>query len=178
MTLDSAGTPEVACYSLPVAATTPTTLPTLTCYDNFYRSHRIIMSSGSTCAVVGCTNNSRKLKDFMNGACFQHNLQTRKTCLCPVPYALHSIPKDEAKTREWLAALKLKQPPKRVYVCSFHFFDHKPTELHPNPELFLGYERPPVKKRRRLTRCEVTAQTSQTSALTSDDVVQREEPRK
>ncbi|XP_077055280.1 uncharacterized protein LOC143706825 [Siphateles boraxobius] len=133
---------------------------------------------GSTCAVVGCTNNTRKLKDFMNGICFQHK-RTRLTC-CPAPYALHSMPKDETKTREWLAALKLKNPPKRVYVCSYHFIDHKPRELHPNPELFLGYERQPVKKRRKLIRCqdnlEVALQAnSQTSASTSNTEVQHEQ---
>ncbi|KAK0141139.1 hypothetical protein N1851_021880 [Merluccius polli] len=130
---------------------------------------------GSTCAVVGCTNNTRKLKDFMNGTCFQHK-RTRLTC-CPAPYALHSMPKDETKTRAWLAALKLKNPPKRVYVCSYHFIDRKPTELNPNPELFLGYERQPVKKRRKLNRCnnlEVQA-NSQTSASTSDIEVQLEQ---
>ncbi|XP_078099865.1 uncharacterized protein LOC144512801 isoform X4 [Sander vitreus] len=132
---------------------------------------------GSTCAVVGCTNNTRKLKDYMNGTCFQHK-RTRLTC-CPAPYALHSMPKDETKTREWLAALKLKNPPKRVYVCSYHFIDHKPTELHPKPELFLGYERQPVKKRQKLITCkdnlEVQADASQTSASSSNTEVQHEQ---
>ncbi|XP_062402419.1 uncharacterized protein LOC134093057 isoform X2 [Sardina pilchardus] len=128
--------------------------------------------SGSTCAVVGCTNNTRKLKDFMHGTCFQHK-QTRLIC-CPAPYSLHAMPKNETKTREWLAALKLKNPPKRVYVCSYHFIDHKPTELHPNPELFLGYKRP-VKNRRKLIRCsdnlEVQANANQTLAWTSNSEV-------
>ncbi|XP_067271988.1 GATA zinc finger domain containing 2Ab isoform X2 [Pseudorasbora parva] len=55
--------------------------------------------------------------------------------------------KDERK-RAWLAALKLKNPPKRVYVCSFHFVDKKPTELHPDPELYLGHNRPEQGKRK------------------------------
>lgn len=29
-----------------------------------------------------------------------------------------------------LAALKLHYPPKRVYVCSFHFIENKARELH------------------------------------------------
>lgn len=131
------------------------------------------MPSGTTCAVVGCIHNSRKLKDFMNGACYDHKVN-RKSCGCPAPYALHSMPRD-AK-REWLAALKLKHPPKRVFVCSFHFVEHKPTELHPNPELYLGYERPPPVKRRKLTRCQDTA--SKASASTSTVEMQHEEPRK
>ncbi|XP_076137629.1 uncharacterized protein LOC143121124 [Alosa pseudoharengus] len=129
-------------------------------------------SSGSTCAVVGCTNNTQKLKYFMNGTCFQHK-RTRLLC-CPAPYSLHTMPK--TKTREWLAALKLKNPPKKVYVCSYHFVDRKPTELHPNPELFLGYERP-VKKR--LISCKdnlkVQVNTNHTSVSTSNTKVQHEQ---
>ncbi|XP_056112430.1 GATA zinc finger domain containing 2Ab isoform X3 [Rhinichthys klamathensis goyatoka] len=46
------------------------------------------------------------------------------------------MPTKEERKQAWLAALKLKNPPKRVYVCSFHFVDKKPTELHPDPELY------------------------------------------
>ncbi|KAK0153581.1 hypothetical protein N1851_004647 [Merluccius polli] len=115
----------------------------------------VVLFIGSTCAVVGCTNNTRKLKDFTNETCFQHKTM-RWTC-CPAPYALHSKPKDATKAREWLAALKLKYPLK------------KPTELNPNPELFLGYERPSAKKRRTPIRCEdnleAQASTSNNSLL-------------
>ncbi|MEQ2251752.1 hypothetical protein ILYODFUR_014369 [Ilyodon furcidens] len=50
----------------------------------------------------------------------------------------------------WLVALRPKNPPTRVYVCSFHFINKKSTELQPDPELFLGSDQPPPKKRRRL----------------------------
>lgn len=48
----------------------------------------------------------------------------------------------------WLVArgfgTKISQ--KTVYVCSFHSADKKPTELYPDLELYLGYNRPPPKK--------------------------------
>ncbi|CAI5685840.1 unnamed protein product [Oreochromis niloticus] len=117
------------------------------------------MSSGSTCAVVGCHNNSRKLKNALETFCLEHQ-QLRKACPCPPPYALHSMPRKEDRKLAWLAALRLKHPPKRVYVCSFHFIDKKPTELHPDPELYLGYDRPPPKKRRKLTRTTLSVTAS------------------
>ncbi|XP_077082660.1 GATA zinc finger domain containing 2Ab isoform X1 [Siphateles boraxobius] len=98
------------------------------------------MSSGSTCAVSGCYNNSKKLKVFQEIICIEHQ-QIRHECPCPAPYALHCMPTKEERKLAWLAALKLKNPPKRVYVCSFHFVDKKPTELHPDPELYLGHSR-------------------------------------
>ncbi|CAI5689183.1 unnamed protein product [Oreochromis niloticus] len=117
------------------------------------------MSSGSTCAVVGCHNNSRKLKNALETFCLEHQ-QLRRACPCSPPYALHSMLRKEDRKLAWLAALRLKHPPKRVYVCSFHFIDKKPTELHPDPELYLGYDRPPPKKRRKLTRTTLSVTAS------------------
>ncbi|XP_039538234.1 GATA zinc finger domain containing 2Ab isoform X2 [Pimephales promelas] len=96
------------------------------------------MSSGSTCAVSGCYNNSKKLKDLKKIICFEHQ-KIRDECPCPAPYGLHCMPTKEERKQAWLVALKLKNPPKKVYVCSFHFVDKKPTELHPDPELYLGH---------------------------------------
>uniref|UniRef100_A0A3P9AYL6 THAP-type domain-containing protein n=1 Tax=Maylandia zebra TaxID=106582 RepID=A0A3P9AYL6_9CICH len=124
------------------------------------------MSSGSTCAVVGCHNNSRKLKNALETFCLEHQ-QLRKACPCPPPYALHSMPRKEDRKLAWLAALRLKHLPKRVYVCSFHFIDKKPTELHPNPELYLGYDRPPPKKRRRLTRTTLSVTASNQASIST-----------
>ncbi|XP_059400094.1 transcriptional repressor p66-alpha-like isoform X1 [Carassius carassius] len=107
------------------------------------------MSSGSTCAVSGCYNNSKKLKSFQENICEEHQ-RTRSECPCPAPYALHCMPSKDDSKQAWLAALKLKNPPKRVYVCSFHFVDKKPTELHPDPELYLGHNRPHQGRRKQL----------------------------
>ncbi|XP_039864762.1 uncharacterized protein LOC120719547 [Simochromis diagramma] len=127
------------------------------------------MSSGSTCAVVGCHNNSRKLKNALETFCLEHQ-QLRKACPCPPPYALHSMPRKEDRKLAWLAALRLKHPPKRVYVCSFHFIDKKPTELHPDPELYLGYDRPPPKKRRKLTRTTLSVTASSNTNKNTESV--------
>lgn len=111
------------------------------------------MSSGSTCAVVGCSNNSRKLKQFMETECYIHKV-IRTDCDCSAPYRLHTMPQN--RKTEWLAALKLKHPPRKIYVCSYHFVNKRPTDDYPNPELYLGYERPLVKKRRTLVGVETT----------------------
>ncbi|XP_056615513.1 GATA zinc finger domain containing 2Ab isoform X2 [Triplophysa dalaica] len=107
------------------------------------------MSSGSTCAVSGCFNNSKKLKSFQESICVDHQ-KIRDECPCPPLYALHSMPAKDERKHAWLAAIKLKSPPKRVYVCSFHFVDKKPTELHPDPELHLGHNRPDQSKRKQV----------------------------
>uniref|UniRef100_A0A8C4ESW1 THAP-type domain-containing protein n=1 Tax=Dicentrarchus labrax TaxID=13489 RepID=A0A8C4ESW1_DICLA len=106
------------------------------------------MSSGSTCAADGCYNSSKKLKTFSQTFCLQHQ-QVRQRCPCPPPYALHTMPVNKDRRTAWLAALKLQRPPKRVYVCSYHFVNKRPSVLHPDPELYLGYDRPPRPKRRR-----------------------------
>ncbi|TRY81743.1 hypothetical protein DNTS_031657 [Danionella cerebrum] len=107
------------------------------------------MSSGSTCAVPGCYNNSKKLKSFLESLCVEHQI-IRADCPCPAPYALHCMPNKEERKLAWLEALKLKNPPKRVYICSFHFVDKKPTDLHPDPELYLGRDRPQHGKRKQV----------------------------
>ncbi|XP_062857735.1 uncharacterized protein LOC134320306 isoform X2 [Trichomycterus rosablanca] len=117
------------------------------------------MSSGSTCAALGCHNNSKKFKLLLESSCFEHQL-IYKHCPCAAPYALHSMPTKKERKLAWLAALKLKYPPKRIYVCSFHFVEKKPTEMHPDPELYLGYDRPPQKKRRKLVRVNQTTSTA------------------
>ncbi|KAL2101690.1 hypothetical protein ACEWY4_003451 [Coilia grayii] len=77
---------------------------------------------------------------------------------------------DEGR-RMWLKALNLKKPPKKPYVCSFHFVDGRPSEQHPYPEKWLGYPTPPPKKPRRiLVRLPVTPPTRSTSQMT-DDVI-------
>lgn len=107
------------------------------------------MSSGSTCAVPGCHNNSKKLKSFQENICIEHQ-KSRNECPCAAPYSLHCMPTKAERKRAWLSALKLKTPPKRVYVCSFHFVDKKPTELHPDPELYLGHDQPQLSKRKQI----------------------------
>nr|XP_043870739.1 zinc finger MYM-type protein 2 [Solea senegalensis] len=96
--------------------------------------------TGVVCAVTGCHNNWYKRKSFLEQQCYDHRPQTRRKCGCKAPYELYPPPKNAATLRLWLKALNLKKPPKRPYVCSFHFVENKPTEDHPVPEKWLGYE--------------------------------------
>uniref|UniRef100_A0A3Q2T4H3 Uncharacterized LOC105927494 n=1 Tax=Fundulus heteroclitus TaxID=8078 RepID=A0A3Q2T4H3_FUNHE len=98
--------------------------------------------TGTICAVKGCHNNWYKRKAHMEQECFIHRPRKRDECGCKAPYDLHPPPKNEEYFRLWLKALNLKKPPKRPYVCSFHFVDKRPTEDHPIPEKWLGYEVP------------------------------------
>lgn len=66
--------------------------------------------------------------------------------------SFHRLPIEDEAKRNWLKNLNLKKPPKTLYVCSFHFVEKKPTEDNPYPTLFLGYEKPPEKRRRLLRR--------------------------
>ncbi|XP_039522096.1 uncharacterized protein LOC120475475 [Pimephales promelas] len=94
----------------------------------------------------------RKSHDvILEGECFNQP-STWRQCGCAPPYALYEKPKPDVESQKWLVALKLKNPPKRLFVCSYHFIDKKPTEENPFPELWLGYERPPQQKRRKRDR--------------------------
>ncbi|KAL2103189.1 hypothetical protein ACEWY4_000057 [Coilia grayii] len=121
------------------------------------------MSSSSLhCAARGCHNNWTKRRQCMEQTCFDHG-KPRAEC-CGPPYNLHRIPSSDEGRRMWLKALNLKKPPKRPFVCSFHFVDGKPSEQHPNPEKWLGYDTPPPQMaRRRLVRLPVTPPPSSVS---------------
>nr|XP_055046081.1 uncharacterized protein LOC129431988 [Misgurnus anguillicaudatus] len=106
--------------------------------------------SSITCSVRGCHNNWIKRRNLLHQQCYEHNVE-RSEC-CGAPYNLHPPPKDEEHLRQWLKALNLKRPPKRPYVCSYHFTDGKPTDEHPYPEKWLGYDVPEKKPRRLLER--------------------------
>ena len=92
------------------------------------------------CAVIGCHWSFAKLAERLKQPCFEHKGKTMRECSCPPQFVFHPLPKDPDVRRQWLAALKLKQPPKpdNFYVCSFHFPEREPTESHPNPQVMLG----------------------------------------
>uniref|UniRef100_A0A8C9YWI5 THAP-type domain-containing protein n=1 Tax=Sander lucioperca TaxID=283035 RepID=A0A8C9YWI5_SANLU len=108
--------------------------------------------TGIVCAVRGCRNNWYKRKIYLEQECFNHRTRTRAECGCDAPFDLYPPPKNEESLRLWLKALNLKKPPKRPYVCSFHFVNTRPTEDHPIPEKWLGYEVPIKTPRRRVRR--------------------------
>lgn len=126
-----------------------------------------LRSSGTCCAVCGCTNNQAKLNLWLQEQCFEHAPRTKRECCCESRYSFHRPPRDEEPRRMWLKQLNLKKPPKTLYVCSFHFVDKKPTEEHLHPALWLGYERPPEKRRRMLKKTDssVTSITGMISCV-------------
>lgn len=127
-----------------------------------------LRSSGTCCAVRGCTNNQRKLNLWLDEQCFEHAPSTKRDCSCVQRYSFHRLPTDEEARRMWLKNLNLKKPPKTLFVCSFHFTDKKPTAENPNPTLWLGYHRSPEKRRRRvLKRIDSSARSNVTSGMIS-----------
>ncbi len=95
------------------------------------------------CSVRGCHNNWTERREQLHQLCYKHN--AKQSECCGTLDNLHPPPKEEGHLRQWLKALNLKRPPKRPYVCSYHFMDGKPTDEHPYPEKRLGYDAP-VKK--------------------------------
>ena len=114
---------------------------------------------GRHCSVRGCTYNDKKLCELQNRLCFYHKPTALKDCPCDPPYKFH-FPKNAEQRREWLLTLQLKCPPKKLYVCSYHFIDKQPTEQNPLPQLMVGYKRT-VKQGRRI----VVRQTQEPSKL-------------
>lgn len=116
------------------------------------KRHGVLRSSGNTCAVHGCTYNQAKLNLWLKQECYEHKPAKKADCPCPRLYRFHRLPTEDEAKRAWLKNLKLKKPPKTLFVCSFHFVDKEPTVENPHPTLWLGYEKSPEKKRRVLRR--------------------------
>ncbi len=101
----------------------------------------IVGGSGKCCAVKGCHNSYRKLKNFLDQECYEHKPKTRSDCQCPRPFKLHKMrPTDESR-RQWLAALNWNFPPvTSTYAPSTLWTDNQRQKiLIPT---FAGYDRP------------------------------------
>ncbi|XP_055067716.2 uncharacterized protein [Misgurnus anguillicaudatus] len=128
--------------------------------------------SSILCSVRGCHNSWVKRRKQLHQICYEHNVK-RLEC-CGALYNLHPPPKDEEHLRQWLKALNLKRPPKRPYVCSYHFTEGKPTDQHPYPEKWLGYDVPLKKPRRvlkRLSDSEASTSVSDAVNNSEDDTI-------
>uniref|UniRef100_A0A9J7X5L4 THAP-type domain-containing protein n=1 Tax=Cyprinus carpio carpio TaxID=630221 RepID=A0A9J7X5L4_CYPCA len=120
--------------------------------------------SSVICSVRGCHNNWIKRREQLHQRCFEHNVKWSECC--GALYNLHPPPKEEEHLRRRMKALNLKRPPMRPYVCSYHFMDGRPTDEHPYPKKWLGYDVPVKKSRRVLKRLS----ESDVSMTTSDAV--------
>lgn len=102
------------------------------------------------CAVINCTNNSRKLSKWKATNCEHDSSKLKKDCeCCHSPFRLFCFPgsvRYGEQRRKWIQALRREnadkskwEPSKSDRVCSDHFVDKIPTEAHPIPTLNLGY---------------------------------------
>ena len=102
------------------------------------------MGNGN-CAVIGCHNNSKKLKHWKESICDikEHESKIKESCGCEAPFRLYMFPsiKRNGKKREaWIKSLKRQninktswQPCSSDRVCDEHFLDGIPTEQNPDP---------------------------------------------
>ena len=109
-------------------------------------------SGGNSCAVHACSNNRKKIILWKKSMCELHG-QIHDQCPCLIPYRLHVMPSKESIRLEWIKALNRKELPKKVFVCSEHFIDGKPTDRNPYPKLKLGYEIKATPGRRKTGFC-------------------------
>ncbi|XP_076148074.1 uncharacterized protein LOC143132435 isoform X2 [Alosa pseudoharengus] len=103
-----------------------------------------IMSSGKTCSVFNCSNNSNKMTNWKKKQCERHKIP-RVDCPCLVPYGLHRFPgraQDEDIRQKWVKNINRQGwvPNNNSRVCGIHFPDGRPTKEHPYPVLHMGYE--------------------------------------
>eukprot|EP00057_Strongylocentrotus_purpuratus_P026465 XP_011680939.1 PREDICTED: uncharacterized protein LOC105446175 [Strongylocentrotus purpuratus] len=140
--------------------------------------------TGKNCAVVGCTNNSKKLRKWKLLVCEIHSPLTHDECECLQPYQMHRFPNgryhDSArKLQEWLKNINRKNfiPNANSRVCSVHFKDGKPTADQPYPFQCLGYKsykrltpgRPQPKRRVPLNSTDMATDDEQPNELPDND---------
>ena len=104
----------------------------------------------SNCAVINCTNNSKKLKKQLQEYCTIHHGTIKETCGCDPPYLLYCFPSvklNNHRRQEWIKLMRRVKADKSAWtpggndrVCSDHFVDGIPTVENPYPSLKLGYE--------------------------------------
>ena len=122
----------------------------------------------SSCAVVGCTNNTCHLSKWQKEICAIHDnsLKGKGTCVCLPPFVFFPFPKegDDLKER-WEECVnrietvdRTVRYGKTVYIhikddkwranptdriCSKHFVDGRPTDANPLPTLYMSPQFPP-----------------------------------
>ena len=118
----------------------------------------------ANCAVVGCTNNSRKLDKWKKSLCEMHPGSLKEACPCNAspPFRLYCFPGSKRykdKLDKWIKLLKRQNADKSSWkpcasdrVCSEHFVDQIPTVENPDPTINLGYEIYVPSSRRELFR--------------------------
>jgi len=78
-----------------------------------------LRSSGTCCAVRGCTNHQRKLNLWLDEQCFKHAPRTKRDCSRVQRYSFHRLPTDDEARRMWLKTWIWRDP--RKHCLCVHF---------------------------------------------------------
>lgn len=115
-----------------------------------------------TCAVVGCSNSTYRVKKWKKETCLEHEHVLHEHCGCPRPFHLFCFPSELQNNDQrqlWIQTMKRDnvdgkpwKPGDSDRVCSNHFQDGEPTLANPLPTMGLGYERKLPTPRRKLDR--------------------------
>ena len=104
------------------------------------------MGGTGNCAVIGCTQNTKKISNWKESICETHD-QPHNNYPCNQPYTLYCFPSKNSYRVKWIEAMRRVNAEKSVWkpcqsdrVCSVHFVDGVPTEQNPYPTWQLGYE--------------------------------------
>ncbi|XP_077863548.1 uncharacterized protein LOC144347594 [Saccoglossus kowalevskii] len=102
-----------------------------------------------TCAVIGCTNNTHRIRAWKRQHCEKHGCNYGMgRCICDPPFQLYTFPSKEKcpdTWTSWINCINQNDTSRQTWtpnlysrVCSDHFVDSKPTEANPNPTLNLS----------------------------------------
>lgn len=98
-------------------------------------------SSGRHCVVVGCNNNQKRLYQWKNTECVEHDGMRQQDCACMIPYRLHRFPTDEENRRLWIRSINRKdfKPSSSYLMClqKYHTDDNIPSATHKNKDTSL-----------------------------------------
>lgn len=101
------------------------------------------------CAVVGCHSSTFQLNKWKSSLCEIHGVlhENWTVCSCTPPFQLLPLPtmkKDAASRAVFISNIGRADLavncPQSVRICSLHFEDGKPSQLHPYPTLNMGYD--------------------------------------
>ena len=73
------------------------------------------------CAVIGCTNNSRKLEKWQKTSCETHNGTLKSECCCEAPFRLFCFPgavRYSEKREKWVRLMKRQRADKSMWIPS------------------------------------------------------------
>lgn len=102
------------------------------------------------CCVIGCSSSTYQLNKWTQTYCELHGcFNGTDRCTCAAPFRLFPFPSDDSARNQWLIFVNRKDSQhqwkrwnanKYSRLCSRHFIDGCPTDIHPHPTLNPGYK--------------------------------------